>query len=708
MRAEIPRVEIGEMPPGRTAVAALINRANTPVAGDLRGLRIALLSQWLPRFDASAAAERVHRIVQILLAFGAEVLYVHWATTNEDEKYRRAMEGVRLHRASRDVDAIAGAIAGFRPHVVWLTNVWTPELFQLVGNVGLRLRKHALAPAIVFDTIDFHAKKFQRKFGLSGDPKDAELAERFLRLEREFYPAADRVVVVTDGEREDLRAQIPDAPAVEILPTIHPVAPGGPGFAPRRHFAFLGNFRLDQNVDAVRLFVREVFPLLCERFPDAELHLLGRDAEEALPAGAGERRVRAVGFVADVAEALSRYRVFVCPVTYGAGIKGKIGAAAGAGLPFVTTTVGAEGFPVRDGVHCFLADEPGEFARKCAQLYEDAAIWSELSVRGRLMIAEHFSIAAASRALLEILAPYAAAFQTLSSALPVATHKPEPEARGLRPTSGLTRRSTVAALIPHFRCEEWLGDCLASLVAQTRPLDAIIVIDDASEAPPVEIVRRFPQVTLLAAAENSGPYRLITEVMRNTDYDGYLFQDADDWSAAERLEVLLAEAERTGAELIGSHEVRILCDQAEALCVPYPLDVNAALAERPWQYLVLHPSSLVSRDLVMRIGGYASGMRFCGDLEFLHRAVHATRIVNAPHYCYFRRIRSGSLTTAAETSLGSAQRTQLHEILGARAIANARLRTIGEVPALTPYIVGPPIALAHLAGPSPRCLGVTS
>ena len=152
----------------------------------------------------------------------------------------------------------------------------------------------------------------------------------------------------------------------------------------------------------------------------------------------------------------------------------------------------------------------------------------------------------------------------------------------------------------------------------------------------------------------------------------------------------------------GSHEVRIVCDRGAAVPVPYPLDVNAALAERPWQYLVLHPSSLVSRDLVMRIGGYASGMRFCGDLEFLHRAAQAARVVNAPAYLYFRRIRAGSLTTAPRTRLGSAERTRVHEILGARAIANARLRALGQVPALAPYAVAPPVALAHLAGPIPR------
>ena len=47
----------------------------------------------------------------------------------------------------------------------------------------------------------------------------------------------------------------------------------------------------------------------------------------------------------------------------------------------------------------------------------------------------------------------------------------------------------MLALIPHFKCEQWLDDVLASLRAQTRPLDGIVVIDDASGEPPIEIVQ---------------------------------------------------------------------------------------------------------------------------------------------------------------------------------------------------------------------------
>ncbi len=263
----------------------------------------------------------------------------------------------------------------------------------------------------------------------------------------------------------------------------------------------------------------------------------------------------------------------------------------------------------------------------------------------------------------------------------------------------LTRDSSVLALVPHYRCEEWLEDCLESLVEQTRPLDGIVVIDDASDKPPVKIVRRFPGVTLLVAEENSGPYRLIQEVINRTGYDAYLFNDADDWSARDRLDVLLEAAEATGAELIGSQEVRILTDEAEALAVSYPLDVNAALREQPCSFPLLHPTSMVSRSLVMRIGGFATGMRFSGDAEFLRRAGYAARVVNVPDYLYFRRKRAGALTTSPETGLDSPARKQVQQLLWARARENAALCAAGRPLRLQPITMAAPVGLAHLRGP---------
>ena len=264
--------------------------------------------------------------------------------------------------------------------------------------------------------------------------------------------------------------------------------------------------------------------------------------------------------------------------------------------------------------------------------------------------------------------------------------------------------SSVLAVIPHHRCQAWLADAIESLVTQTRPPDGIAVVDDAGDEAPADIVARFPQVTLLkvAARANVGPYRLCQQVIKETAYDAYLWQDADDWSMPRRLQRLLEAAERTGAELVGSQELRVLCGEGDAVPFTYPLDVNAALEKEPTSFPLLHPTSIVSRDLMMRVGGFATALRFSGDSEFLRRAMHVARGVNVPEFCYARRIRPGSLTTSATTGLQSPQRLVLWATLHARARANAELVARGLAPVLEPLAVAPPVRLTHVLGPPLR------
>jgi hypothetical protein len=265
----------------------------------------------------------------------------------------------------------------------------------------------------------------------------------------------------------------------------------------------------------------------------------------------------------------------------------------------------------------------------------------------------------------------------------------------------LRRDARVLALVPHYACERWLGRCLAALTGQTRPPEAIAVLDDASPEPPRDVVAAFPGVTLLRARENGGPFRTVQTAIAATDYDAYLFQDADDWSTEDRLALLLEAAERTGAELVGTQEMRFDHPAGAVSAFLYPPEASQALIASP-MHGVLHPSTIVSRDLVGRAGGFAGGMRYGGDYEFQLRACFAGRMVNIDRFGYFRRSRPESLSRSPETGRDSAPRMAQDTRLLADAVANRQRAARGEPPDLTPFRSAPPVALERLAGPTLR------
>ena len=128
-------------------------------------------------------------------------------------------------------------------------------------------------------------------------------------------------------------------------------------------------------------------PILWEREPDLVLHVVGADPTPAVEALHGER-VNVVGYVEDPAEWLARTRVHVSPMRYGAGIKLKLLDTIAAGLPFVTTGVGAEGLPLAGLRAQLVAEQPLRLAELTHALYTDEDLWRRAQ-RGLLDIARN-------------------------------------------------------------------------------------------------------------------------------------------------------------------------------------------------------------------------------------------------------------------------------------------------------------------------------
>jgi glycosyltransferase involved in cell wall biosynthesis len=86
--------------------------------------------------------------------------------------------------------------------------------------------------------------------------------------------------------------------------------------------------------------------------------------------------------------------VFVCPILSGSGMRVKLLEAFAAGIPVVSTTVGAEGLVSHDGNDvCLLADTPDDFAARVLELLADEERAAELAQRARKLVVSHKDMA---------------------------------------------------------------------------------------------------------------------------------------------------------------------------------------------------------------------------------------------------------------------------------------------------------------------------
>src|SRR5205814_366800 len=105
------------------------------------------------------------------------------------------------------------------------------------------------------------------------------------------------------------------------------------------------------------------------------------------------------GQVEDAVRELARAKLAVVPLLVGSGTRVKILEAWAAGLPIVSTTVGAEGLPVCDGEHLLLADSAFAFTAAVSRLLACPSLGVKLGMAGRLLLEKEFTWEAAWRKL---------------------------------------------------------------------------------------------------------------------------------------------------------------------------------------------------------------------------------------------------------------------------------------------------------------------
>jgi glycosyltransferase involved in cell wall biosynthesis len=156
------------------------------------------------------------------------------------------------------------------------------------------------------------------------------------------------------------------------------------------------------NEDALRYLIAEVLPLFWQNHPDVAVNVVGADVTDSIRALEAPG-VRIVGFVDDPFEWLARARLHVNPMRFGAGLKQKFLDSLAAGLPFVTTSVGAEGFPLGEVRESMVADDPAAIASRMSRLYEDRAEWERVQAYLLDLAAARFDRTSFRRSLIEAL-----------------------------------------------------------------------------------------------------------------------------------------------------------------------------------------------------------------------------------------------------------------------------------------------------------------
>jgi glycosyltransferase involved in cell wall biosynthesis len=100
--------------------------------------------------------------------------------------------------------------------------------------------------------------------------------------------------------------------------------------------------------------------------------------------------ISVTGRVDDVRPHMEGATAFIVPIRIGGGTRLKIYEAMAMEKPVISTTVGAEGLPVRDGVELLLADDPKAFAEAVINVLSDSSLANRLGKNAAALVRENF------------------------------------------------------------------------------------------------------------------------------------------------------------------------------------------------------------------------------------------------------------------------------------------------------------------------------
>lgn len=211
----------------------------------------------------------------------------------------------------------------------------------------------------------------------------------------------------------------------------------------------------------------------------------------------------------------------------------------------------------------------------------------------------------------------------------------------------------LTVIVPVYNVEDYLRECLDSLLNQTYPNLEIILSDDgsrdASAAICDEYAAKDPRVKVIHK-ENGGCATARNAALNLARGEFITFADSDDWLAPDAYEAMMAMAEKHGVKLVvaGRYdvtdgvEVKGLCPTEEAVISGLDLARRIFL----WDNADSSPCDKLFHSSLFE------GVRFpedvsCDDIAVVYKmALKAGTAAMLPRHLYYYRQRSGSVTNS--------------------------------------------------------------
>jgi GT2 family glycosyltransferase len=340
---------------------------------------VLIINPYPPCYDKESGARRLFEIIKLFKQLNYHVIF---APDNglKEEPYVSELQDLQVEVLYHQVGYGLPMMEQIKERLPLVDCAWL--CFPAIAQRYLPLLRQYPTIRIIYDTIDLHYLRLQRAWEMQLTVNPIEPTPAWVEmqsLELALAKQADLTLTVTSVEQKLLQEQ--GVQNVAVVPNIHhPYQGNRPSFMERSGLLFIGGYNHPPNVDAVLWLYQAIMPAVWQEIPDLTVTLLGsHPPKEVQQLGAVDPRIIVTGYIADVSPYFLSRRIFVAPLRYGAGMKGKVGQSLEYGLPLVSTSIGVEGMGLVENETVLVADQAATFAAQILRLYQDQDLWKRLS-----------------------------------------------------------------------------------------------------------------------------------------------------------------------------------------------------------------------------------------------------------------------------------------------------------------------------------------
>lgn len=380
-----------------------VNEGEHFLGRDRSGDKLALIiEESVPTPDKDSGSVRMVAMIKGLKELGYKVTF--WPNDlKSKDPYTHQLQQLGVEVVYGDVDFMQ--FSRLYGHYFNLVIMSRPEICARYVGICRNLYTNA---SLVYDTVDLHYVRLKRQADIETANKEQLLEQShwYEILEKGLMERVDATIVVSEKEVEILKSEGVKE-KIAVVSNIHEINEPSYaiGFEQRKDIVFVGNYAHLPNRDAIKWFVSDIFPDVLKAMPNVKLHIVGANMPPELERSVSKHGVIVDGYLSDdeLSKLLDSSRVFIAPLRYGAGVKGKIGQAIERGIPVVTTSIGAEGMYLKNGDSCIEGDTPEDFSDGVIAVYRDEELWTSIRGRAKKALTVNFSRQQAKRGLKNLL-----------------------------------------------------------------------------------------------------------------------------------------------------------------------------------------------------------------------------------------------------------------------------------------------------------------